>query len=412
MDEADSPRGRIHLMKAVTDGKIPASPVVFEHLDRCLVCRACEPACPSGVQYHDLIEAVRPQVAQATLGKDKRMKSATLQFMVEHVLPYPKRAAAAMAPLAVARKIGLGTLVEKFAPGAGALADAAKASPVGGQTSRGNSAPFELPAFTPARGKHRGNVVLLRGCVGSVLSAAVNRAAVRVITENGYDVHLLASEPCCGALPAHANDPEAARRFAIATVEALEAKGGDYFVSPIAGCGAQLKALHHVLAGIERYEARAKAIAQKVRDISEFLLEVGLRPPAARLERTVTYHDPCHLAHAQRLTDPPRQLLALIPGLQVRPLTESDMCCGAAGTYSMNQPAMATALGRRKVAQIRETGATEVLTANIGCTLQITRHLQETAANYAPPSPTPRVRHVIELLAEAYTAEPLPTRPA
>jgi glycolate oxidase iron-sulfur subunit len=389
-------------MKAVADGRIPASPIVFEHLDRCLVCRACEPACPSGVQYHDLIEAVRPQVALAALGPRKRVKSATLQFMVEHILPYPGRAAAAMAPLGLAGKLGLGGIVEKLAPGAAALARAARDI----RAASHDHSTDELPAFTPARSKHRGNVVLLRGCVGSVLSAGVNRAAIRVITENGYDVHLLAAEPCCGALAAHANDPASARAFAIAMVDALEAKGsgggGDYFVSPIAGCGAQLKSLHHVLAGVEKYEARAHAIAHKVRDISQFLLDVGLRPPTTRIERTVTYHDPCHLAHAQRITDPPRQLLALIPGLEILPLPESDMCCGAAGTYSMNQPDMAAALGRRKAAHIRSTAATEVLTANIGCTLQITRHLSARAAD-APSSPRPiRVRHVVELLAEAY----------
>jgi len=307
LDEADSPRGRVHLMKAVTDGKISASPIVFEHLDRCLVCRACEPACPSGVQDHDLIEAVRPQVAAAALGKDKRMKSRALQFMIEHVLPHPKRAAAALAPLGLARKLGLGAMIEKFAPGASALAKAAKSN----NAQRHDITSADLPAFAPAKGTHKGNVILLRGCVGSVLSDSVNHAAICVLTENGYDVHLLTSEPCCGALAAHANDPESARAHAIATVDALEAKGGDAFISPIAGCGAQLKSLHHVLAGVDQYEARAKAVAQKVRDISEFLLEANLTPPRGRIQRTVTYHDPCHLAHAQRLTNPPRQLLAL-----------------------------------------------------------------------------------------------------
>jgi glycolate oxidase iron-sulfur subunit len=228
-----------------------------------------------------------------------------------------------------------------------------------------------------------------------VLSGAVNRAAVRVLAANGFDVHLLSSEPCCGALAAHGNDPQGARDLAVATVEALEAKGGDFYISPIAGCGAQLKALGHTLAGVQAYASRAAAVARKVRDITEFLAEVGLQMALRPVARTVTYHDPCHLAHAQRITDPPRRLLAMVPGLTIKPLAESDMCCGAAGTYSMNQPEMAAALGRRKVAAIRETRAEEVVTANIGCTLQIARHLREGGLAAV------RVRHVVELLDEA-----------
>jgi glycolate oxidase iron-sulfur subunit len=391
MDEADSPRGRIHLMKAVVDGKVRASPIVFEHLDRCLVCRACETACPSGVQYHDLIEAVRPQVAEAVLGKGKRMKSGMLQWMVGHVLPHAGRASAAMKPLGVLKAVGLGGLVERMAPGALAVAESSKRADRAGRA--------EIEAFTPARGKHRGSVVLLRGCVGSVVSGDVNAACVKVLTENGLDVHLLSDEPCCGAMAAHANDPEGARVFARRMVERLEKKGGDYFVSPIAGCGAQLKSLHHVLAGEGPWEDRARAAVRKMRDISELLMEIGIAPPAGRLERIVTYHDPCHLIHAQRISDAPRQLLALVPGLRIQKLPESDMCCGAAGTYSMNQPAMAARLGQRKVAHILETGAQELITANIGCALQIARHLRERGS-------TVRVRHVVELMAEAYGKTP------
>lgn len=391
LDEADSPRGRILLMKAVADGKIPASPIVFEHLDRCLVCRACEPACPSGVQYHDLIEAVRPRVAQAALGQ--RMKSRALQFTIDHILPHRSRVAAAMGALSVARKLGLSKVAERFAPGSTTVSRAAGFA---------HPNPLGERGFYAATAKHRGNVVLLCGCVGAVVSADINAAAIRVLSANGFDVHILPNEPCCGAMAAHANDPGAAIEFAKQTVDALEARGADYYVSPIAGCGAQLKALHHTLRDAGAYAPRAKSLVSRIRDISEFLLDVGLIPPTRPIDRIVTYHDPCHLAHAQRITDPPRQLLALIPGLQVLPLPESDMCCGAAGTYSMNQPAMAAALGRRKAAHIRSTAATEVLTANIGCTLQITRHLSAPAPD-APSSPRPiRVRHVVELLAEAY----------
>jgi glycolate oxidase iron-sulfur subunit len=397
MDEADSPRGRIHLMKAAVDGRVPPSPAVFEHLDRCLVCRACEPACPSGVEYHALIEAVRPQVAEAALGRNKRMKNPLLQWVVGHVLPHPKRAAAAMGALAVARKVGLGAVAEKVAPGAASLATGA-AGRAGAPAGDGH--------YHPATAKHRGSVVLLRGCVGSVLSAGVNAACVRVLTANGFDVHTLPAEPCCGAMAAHANDPAGARAYAVQMVDALAAVAGrgdiNAFVSPIAGCGAQLKGLGHVLAGVAGYAERGREVAGRVKDVSEFLLGVGLTPPTGRAGavggvggRRVTYHDPCHLAHAQRITDAPRQLLALVPGLEVVPLAESDLCCGAAGTYSLNQPEMAARLGRRKAGHVVATGAEEVVTANVGCTLQIARHLREMGREVP-------VRHVVEVLADAY----------
>lgn len=385
MDEADSPRGRIHLMKAVVDQRVNPSERVFEHLDRCLVCRACETACPSGVVYHDLIEAVRPLVAQRVLGEGKRVKSGVLQWMVGNVLPYPKRAAAAMVPLKVARKVGLGTLAGKVAGWMGET--------MGGMAGMvaAEERAADIAGFTPAAGEHRGTVIFLRGCVGSVVSGAVNAAAVRVLALNGFDVKLLAGEGCCGALAAHANDPEGARAFAQRLAETLAPTGEVPVISAIAGCGAQLKELGHV----SRTDS-ARAAARRIRDITEFLVEVGLRPPTKRLERVITYHDPCHLVHGQGISSAPRILLDMIPGLQRVELPESEICCGAAGTYVLNQPEMAASLGRRKVAHIAATGATELVTANIGCALQIARHLKDSGRGEL------RVRHVVELLAEAY----------
>ncbi len=385
MDEADSPRGRIHLMKAVVDQRVNPSERVFEHLDRCLVCRACETACPSGVVYHDLIEAVRPLVAQRVLGEGKRVKSGVLQWMVGNVLPYPKRAAAAMVPLKVARKVGLGTLAGKVAGWMGET--------MGGMAGMvaAEERAADIAGFTPAAGEHRGTVIFLRGCVGSVVSGAVNAAAVRVLALNGFDVKLLAGEGCCGALAAHANDPEGARAFAQRLAETLAPTGEVPVISAIAGCGAQLKELGHV----SRTDS-ARAAARRIRDITEFLVEVGLRPPTKRLERVITYHDPCHLVHGQGISSAPRILLDMIPGLQRVELPESEICCGAAGTYVLNQPEMAASLGRRKVAHIAATGATELVTANIGCAMQIARHLKDSGRGEL------RVRHVVELLAEAY----------
>ncbi len=320
-------------MKAVVDGRIGGaaansespsgeiSDIVFEHLDRCLVCRACETACPSGVQYHDLIETVRPQVAQAVL--KRQMRSRALEWTIKHVLPFPKRAGASMMAARFAQRLGLGKLVNRMAPGAGTVAQSAKKA--------AHASPTEAAAFTPAAQsiKHRGNVLLLRGCVGSVISPGINTACIRVLAANGFDVHILPDEPCCGALAAHANDPIGAKQFARRLIETLERHSADFVVTPIAGCGAQLKSLDHVLADDPAFAQRAAAAVKKMRDICQFLTEVGITPPAKPLHRRITYHDPCHLAHAQKITDAPRQLLALIPGLEIVKLPESDLCCGA-----------------------------------------------------------------------------------
>ena len=249
--------------------------------------------------------------------------------------------------------------------------------------------------YASGGGGGAGEVIFLRGCVGSVVSGAVNEACVRVLSLNGFDVHVLREEPCCGALAAHANDPAGAREFGRHTVEVLAGRKVDYIVSAIAGCGAQLKALGKVLEEEGVWAEKGRGVAGRVRDISELLMEAGLRPMQRRVERTVTYHDPCHLAHAQRITEAPRRLLGLVPGLRVVALGESDMCCGAAGPYSLSQPEMAEQLGRRKVGEVVGTGAEEVITGNVGCILQLVRHLR--AAGKEMP-----VRHIVELLAEAY----------
>ncbi len=406
-DEAESPRGRIYLMKAAVDARVQPSDSLFNHLDSCLACRACEPACPSGVHYHDILEAVRPQIAAAVLSPasasdgggplsssttpHKTMRNPLLAWLVTHILPFPRRVALTTIPLKIARALGLSRLIaatEKILP-----------APLGSMSAMLPPTPlFEKspPTFTPAIAPRRGTVVLLQGCVGSVVSKSLNRDCAFVLARNGFDVHLLANEPCCGAMAAHANDPQSAQKFARQLVALLASRGNDYFVSPIAGCGAQLKSLHHVLA--DDRDSSAASVVAKMRDITELLAEVGLHPPRASITRTVTYHDPCHLLNAQKIALAPRALLQQIPGLSLVPLPETDLCCGAAGTYNLSQPVYAQQLGDRKARNICRTGAAEILTANVGCQLHIQRSLNRT------DKPVP-VRHVIELLAEAYRAE-------
>ena len=385
-NEADSPRGRIHLMKAAVDGRIAPSDVVFEHLDRCLVCRACETACPSSVDYHTLIETVRPLVAEAALGEGKRMRSGMLQWAIEHVMPHPKKMRASMAAAGVARKLGMGRLVEKMAPGMQGLLGAA----------RGSGGLDESATFFPASGTRRGEVLLLKGCVGSVVSGSINAACVSVLTRNGFSVHAFPEnrEPCWGRW----RRMEMIRRRRVGMRgnwwKPLSGKVPEAVISPIAGCGEQLKRLGEVLAGTPQ-EEMAVGIASRVNDISEFLVDIGIEPLGRAVEKTVAYHDPCHLAHAQRITATPRQLLGMVKGLRLAPLAECDVCCGAAGTYSLNQPEMAKRLAHRKLTNVLASGAEELVTANIGCSLHLSRYLHEAGREM-------RVRHVVEVLAEGY----------
>jgi glycolate oxidase iron-sulfur subunit len=393
-DEADSPRGRILFMKGVVDGRLEPSATVLAHLERCLVCRACEVACPSGVQYGELIEELRPRIAAAARGRP--VESRALRFLLRHVLPYAGRVRLSILPLKAARRLGLGGLVTRVtALLPEAVREMTALLPDGPLLVR------SLPAYVPAVEPRRGSVLLLLGCVGAVVSQEVNRAAVKVLAANGFDVFTLAigSEPCCGAMAAHANEPELAVTQARALVELLSGRREDYFVSPIAGCGAQLKHLDGVLGASARYQSLARAAVRKVRDVNELLAEVGLRPPtragAGTTARRVTYHDPCHLLNVQKISAAPRALLQQVPGLELVPLLESDLCCGAAGTYNLQQPELAGTLGERKVENLRRTGCGECVTANVGCQLHMQRKLRERGESM-------RVRHVVEVLAEGY----------
>ncbi len=384
--EPESPRGRLHLMKSLADGRVPATAAALGSLDHCLDCRSCETACPSGVQYHVALEAVRPQISHAAGGGRRR----GLDFFVKHILPYRRRVRWTTLPLRAAQKVGLkrpAAAITGLLPGpAGKMA---RMLPPGALWPRFG------PAFTPARGPRHGGVTLLIGCVGAAVGDKTNQASIKLLAMAGFDVHLLPAEPCCGAMAAHANDPVRAREFARQMVDLLAARNDDYFVSPIAGCGAQLKHLHELLAHDKAYAAQARDVGAKIRDVTEILAAAPLPAPGGQLNITVAYQDPCHLLHAQKIGRAPRQLLEKIPGLSLVPIAEPDICCGAAGTYNLSQPDMAACLGRRKAQNIIATEADLCATANIGCQLQLQNALR--AAGSAMP-----VRHVVEILAEQY----------
>jgi glycolate oxidase iron-sulfur subunit len=396
-NEADSPRGRIHLMRALADQRVPVSDRVVRHLDLCLGCRACETACPSGVRYGSLIEAARSMVEVS----HRRAPQAALlrRFLIGSVLPYPRRLRLALAPLRLVDRLGLRRLVSRFLPTAlrrlVELVPPARRAP-------------GIPAVTSAAsgaGKPLGSVGLLRGCVMPLFYPDITAATARVLAAAGYRVEAPESG-CCGALALHSGDHQSALRAARRTVDAFSPRdsgggsgeGVQALVTNAAGCGATMRDYGELLRDEPAYAARAAALAARVRDVSELLDgAAGERLRLGPVPGAVTYHDACHLAHGQGVRAAPRQLLARIPGLELTALAESDVCCGSAGTYNLTEPAMADRLLSRKIDRILATGASSVVTGNPGCMVQIAAGLRSRGSAI-------EVLHTVELIDRALRA--------
>lgn len=389
--EMDSPRGRIFLIKALAEGRLGLTDATVRHLSLCLDCRACETACPSGVPYGRLIEAARSAIEAERPGPAHRrlFRWANLGVLLQR--PGALRLAAAALRLyqrsglqALARGTGLVRLLPGTLPAWEALLP--RVPPAASRAP--------LPAVIPARAPVRGRVAILTGCVQSVIFGDHNRATAAVLARNGYDVVVPAAQACCGALNAHAGDHARALAMARRTIEVFEAAGVEAVVVNTSGCGAHMKGYGALLAGDPAWAGRARRLAATVRDISEILAREPLRGPLRPVEMTVTYHDPCHVVHGQKLRVEPRRLLAQVPGLRLVDLTESDWCCGSAGIYNLTEPEMARRLLRRKVGHVRATGAQAVVTANPGCILQIQAGLREAGLDVP-------VLHLVEILALA-----------
>jgi glycolate oxidase iron-sulfur subunit len=370
-NENDSPRGRIYLMRAVRDGRLEMSRDVRRHLELCLDCRACETACPSGVQYGKLIEPFRVAMEQRGLdGKQDRPKTDDWfhRYILFGLFPYPEKIRQSLRPAAIAQKLGLDRLViatglwKLLPPRLGRLVT---------MLPRLEKPLPELPEFLEAKGRRRARVALFTGCIGDALFRQTNWATARVLQENGCDVIVPKSQVCCGAIHFHAGASPPAMEMANKNIGAFDADGVDAIIVNIAGCGSMLKDYGHHWH--DDRQAERERFASKIRDCSEFLDQLGLIQPPGELRVTATYHDACHLVHAQRVREQPRNLLKKIPGLKLVELPESELCCGAAGTYNLTEPEMAERLGRRKLANIRSTGARVVVTGNAGCLLQIAR---------------------------------------
>jgi len=388
--EMDSPRGRIFLVKSLAEGRIGLSDSTVRHLSLCLDCRACETVCPAGVPYGRLIEAAKAEIERQRPGAPARRAFRWLNFGL--LLGHPRVLRLAATALRFYQMSGAQALVRasglvKLLPGTLPAWEALLPQLPADRTP--------LPAVTPAAGERRGRVAMLTGCVQSIVFGAHNRATARVLARNGWEVVAPAEQGCCGALNAHGGDHARALAMARQTIETFERAGAEAVIVNVSGCGAHMKAYGQLLANDPAWAERARRFAASVRDLSEFLARAPLRGPLVPVPMTVTYHDPCHVVHGQKIRNAPRELLAQIPGLRVVPLAESDWCCGSAGLYNLTEPEMAARLLRRKVGHVRATGADAVVTANPGCIMQIQQGLREAGS-------TTRVLHIVELLDRAY----------
>ncbi|MDP9434120.1 MAG: heterodisulfide reductase-related iron-sulfur binding cluster [Actinomycetota bacterium] len=366
-EEMDSPRGRVYLMKEGLEGE-PLDASMVRHLDQCLGCLACVTACPSGVQYDKLIESTRAQLER----RYPRPRVEKLyRDLIYNLFPYPRRLKAVRGPLRAYQASRLGSLLARMG-----LLDRLPAPLQAMESLAPKLGKVEkVPERTPAVGARRGVVGMLAGCVQGTFFPDVNAATVRVLAAEGFDVIAPARQTCCGALPAHGGREEQALDFAKQVITAFERAGVDAVVVNAAGCGSNMKEYGYQLRDEPEWAARAEALATKVKDITELLDEVGSVAERHPLPVTAAYQDACHLAHGQGIRQQPRRLLGAIPGVQLKELTEAEICCGSAGTYNMLHPEPARELGERKARAVLATGADLMVTANPGCWMQVATSL-------------------------------------
>ena len=379
-DENDSPRGRIFLMRSLLEGTVkPDDPSVQQHIDQCLGCRACEPVCPSGVPYGQLLEATR-----ATLRESRPIPFIARLILFVFARPWLLRPAMFFSRFLAATPIPslLSGLKGRLGFAMAMLA------------STGRS--IERSPYRAGSRGERGRVATLRGCVMDGLFSATNRATERVLKVNGYAMVDAPGQQCCGALHAHAGDLVNARKLARRNIAAFEKSGAEFVAVNAAGCGATMKEYGHLLKDDHYWHERASAFGSRVRDVSELLAAAGPRA-GGPLPLRVTYDAPCHLQHAQRVTQAPLSVLAAIPGLELVPLHDSDQCCGSAGIYNLIEPATSDAVLAPKLANIRATGAPWVATGNPGCLMQI-------GAGLIRADIPARSIHPVDLLDASYAA--------
>jgi glycolate oxidase iron-sulfur subunit len=388
--EPESPRGRIHLVKAAADGRIELNERFKEHLYLCLLCRACESACPSGVQYGHIAEKAREMIGPP----GSKLARAVLSFVFTLLLPYPRRLRTAAEFLRLYQCTGLQRFMRLFLP--------AKLSEMDSMLPVIPSRFFEPQAsILSAIGARRAKVAMLNGCVMPLLFGDVNEATVRVLRRNGCEVVFPKDQICCGALNTHNGESVAAKVMARRNIDAFLEAGVDAVIFNAAGCGAAMKEYGHLLRDDAAYAEKAKRFSALVKDAGEFLAGLGLVGKVGRLEMTVTYQDPCHLAHGQRVRAQPRQLLRAIPGLRIIEMEASDRCCGSAGIYNLTHSGMSQHLLKEKMESVSTTQAEAIVAPNPGCMLQ----LRYGAQRYGPAV---GVYHLMDLLERAYAEAEAP----
>jgi glycolate oxidase iron-sulfur subunit len=422
-EEMDSPRGRIYLVGQLLDGA-PLTPAAGEHFDRCLGCMACMTACPSGVQYDQIIEAAREWTESAGTGSAgtggswaepgpagpapggsvpearRPLRDRLTRAGIFALFPYPARLRLATAPLRMLQRTGADRLITRTGLVGRVSPTAEQALRLAPPATR-PMPPGQFPERVPARGPRRAVVGMLTGCVQSVFFPRVNAATARVLAAEGCDVIIPRSQGCCGALSLHSGRAAEAVRFAQQTIETFEAAGVDTIVVNSAGCGSAMKEYERLFADSPAWTARAAALSAKVRDLAEFLDALGPAAERHPVQARAAYHDACHLGHAQRITAAPRALLRAIPGLELAELRDAGTCCGSAGVYNLLQPDAARQLGSRKADSVVASGAELLISANPGCTLQI-------SAELAAQGIALRTAHTAEILDASINGVPLP----
>ena len=390
-NEADSPRGRIDLMRAVADGGLAASEI-FTQLDFCLGCRACETACPAGVEFGKLLEAGR---AEARVGRPgSRLGALVQRLCLQELLPIPALVQQFASVLHVYQVSGL----QQFLRASGVLRHLAptlatmerRLPRVPARTER-----HPVPAETAPVGAEQGRVAMLTGCIMPALLPEVNHATAQVLAVNGYRVYAPPAQRCCGALQAHAGEIEMARQLARHNIAVFEATDAEWVVVNSAGCGALMKEYGHLLRDDPAFAARAEAFSKRVCDVSEILTTAPLRQPLHPMPLRVAYDDPCHLLHGQKIHAQPRALLRQIPELQLLEVPESDWCCGSAGVYNLLHPETAQILLDRKMAHLASVQPQLIVTGNPGCILQLRQGMTQHGLAV-------EVLHPVEVLARAY----------
>jgi glycolate oxidase iron-sulfur subunit len=387
--EMDSPRGRIYQMAQVSSGAVGISPSYLEHIELCLACRGCETACPSGVQYGRLVEAARAEI-ESKIQRPWHIR--LLRWLVfQKLLPSKFNLGLVGTLLYFYQASGMRKVVRMLGFLPARLREMESLTPE-----------IETPFFfgyygrvLPAEGTQKYRVAFVAGCIANISFARLNEATVRVLQKNGCEVSIPRTQTCCGALHVHAGIREKARELARRNIDALLEDEYDAIITNAGGCGSTLKEYGELLEHDPAYAEKARQFSGLVKDVNEFLASIELNVDMKPQSLTVTYQDSCHLAHGQKVRSAPRKLLKAVPGLQLREMPLSDLCCGSAGIYNVVHTDMSMALLRKKLDFVNGTGAQVIATANPGCMLQLAAGVQKFGQGQ-------RVRHVVQILDEAY----------